>query len=231
MDIIRDGAKAALAEMMASTDWKNTFRRKQSISGGVSFWILCFNFHPLTFLFKGTFPFFRSLNDKGVVDLERKGGKRRCSMRRKWLITILSTITILTAVSSAFALDPNYKASCEERMRPESKYHRFYRFYRRRLGPRARRYWREFKFDFDKEGRQLYRRLLRKERELRELLREKPLDKAEIHRLIDELASIWAETQKKMVDSYLHLKEKLHIPSFHGYWWYWGEDCPFSPLE
>ncbi|GAJ17579.1 unnamed protein product, partial [marine sediment metagenome] len=35
--------------------------------------------------------------------------------------------------------------------------------------------------------------------------------------LIDELASIWAEIQKKMIDSYIHLKEILH--------------CAFSPLE
>jgi len=47
--------------------------------------------------------------------------------------------------------------------------------------------------------------MLQKKRELRELLREKYPDMTKIHTLIDELASIWAEIQKKMIDSYLHL--------------------------
>lgn len=174
-------------------------------------------------------------------------------MRKRWLIAILSGIILLTGVPSTFALDANYKPSREARVWPGSKYSQLYGFSRDKLSLWERRYWREFKLDFDKEGRQLYRRLLQKKSELRELLREQYPDMTKIHRLIDELASIWAEIQKKAVDTHLRLKGIFHrrgwvpfpsmgfgfgfwmgrspFPRLHGYWWYWEEHCPFSPFE
>lgn|GEM_PF-4037186 len=93
-------------------------------------------------------------------------------MRKRWLPALLSGILLLTGVSSALALDTKHKPSIEERVREGSRYHPFRRPLRDKFVPWDRGYWRDLKLDFDKETRHLYRQLLRKERELRELLRE-----------------------------------------------------------
>ena len=173
-------------------------------------------------------------------------------MTKRTLTALLGGILLLTGVSSALALDTKHKAGLEERVREGPRYHPFRRPLRDKFVPWDRGYWRDLKLDFDKETRHLYRQLLGKERELRELLRESCPDSTKIHMLIDEIVSIWAEIQKEVVDTHLGLKEKFDMrgwvsfppafgcgfwmkrrsfPPLYGYWWYWGEDCPFSPFE
>lgn len=157
-------------------------------------------------------------------------------MRKKWLAALLGGILLLTGVSSALALDTKHKPSIEERVREGSRYRPFRRPLRDKFVPWDRGYWRDLRLDFDKETRHLYRQLLRKERKLRELLRESCPDSTKIHMLIDEIASIWAEIQKEIVDmkgwvSFLppafgfgFWMKRRSFPPVYGYWWYWGED-------
>ena len=93
-------------------------------------------------------------------------------MRKRWLPALLSGILLLTGVPSVLALDTKYKPSIEERVREGPRYHPFRRSLRDKFVPWDRGYWPDLKLDFDKETRHLYRQLLRKERKLRELLRE-----------------------------------------------------------
>lgn len=156
-------------------------------------------------------------------------------------------------MSSALALDTKHRAGPEERVREGSRSHSFRGPFRDKFFPWDRGYWRDFRLDFDKEARHLYRQLLGKERELRELLRESCPDPTKIHMLIDEIVSISAEIQQEIVDTHLGFEEKFNMrgwvsflppvfgfgfwmgknpfPPHCGYWWYGGEDCSFSPFE
>ena len=93
-------------------------------------------------------------------------------MRKGTLAPLLNGILLLMGGSSALALDTKHKAGLEERVREGSRYHSFRRPLRDKFVPWDRGYWRDFRLDFDKETRHLYRQVLGKERKLRELLRE-----------------------------------------------------------
>ncbi len=136
-------------------------------------------------------------------------------MRKKWLVLVLASLVVAGLVSSAAAQDWRTKAPGSQGQRfvgvgkEWSAKHTLNLANRLNLTAEQKEKIANLRLTFKEETLDLYSQLARKRLEIQKLLREESLDLTRVYGLVDEMAPIQAEIQKKAIEFGLKVKNLL----------------------